>query len=159
MDAFPGYTYFDKSKKVLCVIQIVDETKAPKPNTKSVMAHGNDESFDLDENGIDDNRQLDSDSYNGKAPTTIITLKDLTFTTGKYEKENNVVRVANGGSITEISVTSASVDGNGWTPSVDNANFETITEPGTYKVTINYTNTDTTVISKTIPFRVEFAEA
>ena len=24
MDAFPGYTYFDKSKKVLCVLQIVD---------------------------------------------------------------------------------------------------------------------------------------
>ena len=26
MDAFPGYTYFDKRKKVLCVLQIVDTT-------------------------------------------------------------------------------------------------------------------------------------
>ena len=26
MDAFPGYTYFDKTKKVLCVLQIVDSS-------------------------------------------------------------------------------------------------------------------------------------
>lgn len=26
MDAFPGYTYFDKTKKVLCALQIVDKT-------------------------------------------------------------------------------------------------------------------------------------
>jgi hypothetical protein len=26
MDAFPGYTYFDKTKKVLCVIQVVEDS-------------------------------------------------------------------------------------------------------------------------------------
>lgn len=43
MDAFPGYTYFNKTKKVLCVIQIVDETKAPKPDMQSVMIHNDNE--------------------------------------------------------------------------------------------------------------------
>jgi hypothetical protein len=28
MDAFPGYTYFDKTKKVLCVMQIINDTSA-----------------------------------------------------------------------------------------------------------------------------------
>lgn len=39
MDAFPGYTMFDKSKRVLCVIQIVDESAADKGPGKSVMMH------------------------------------------------------------------------------------------------------------------------
>lgn len=39
MDAFPGYTYFNKTRKVLCVIQIVDETNADA-GIKSVMRHG-----------------------------------------------------------------------------------------------------------------------
>lgn len=43
MDAFPGYTYFNRTKKVLCVIQIVDETKAPKPDMQSVMTHSDTE--------------------------------------------------------------------------------------------------------------------
>lgn len=43
MDAFPGYTYFNRTKKVLCVIQIVDETKDPKPAMQSVMTHSNTE--------------------------------------------------------------------------------------------------------------------
>ena len=43
MDAFPGYTYFNRTKKVLCVIQIVDETKAPKPDMQSVMTHSSTE--------------------------------------------------------------------------------------------------------------------
>lgn len=45
MDAFPGYTIFDGTKKVLCVIQIVDETKAAADNRKSVMLHTGDESI------------------------------------------------------------------------------------------------------------------
>ena len=39
MDAFPGYTYFDNTKKVLCVIQIVDEKNEEKADLKSVMPH------------------------------------------------------------------------------------------------------------------------
>lgn len=43
MDAFPGYTYFDKTKKVLCVIQIVEDAKASLAGKKSVMSHETDE--------------------------------------------------------------------------------------------------------------------
>jgi len=39
MDAFPGYTYFDRTKKVLCVIQVVEETNAADIVRKSVMPH------------------------------------------------------------------------------------------------------------------------
>ena len=39
MDAFPGYTYFDNTKKVLCVIQVVDERDESSADLKSVMKH------------------------------------------------------------------------------------------------------------------------
>lgn len=39
MDAFPGYTMFDKTKKVLCVIQIVDDSAADAAEAHSVMPH------------------------------------------------------------------------------------------------------------------------
>ena len=39
MDAFPGYTMFDRTKKVLCVIQIVEDAKAGSDIRKSVMEH------------------------------------------------------------------------------------------------------------------------
>ena len=37
MDAFPGYTYFDKSKKVLCVIQVVEDSAAATVEHTTVM--------------------------------------------------------------------------------------------------------------------------
>ena len=39
MDAFPGYTIFDGTKKVLCVIQIVNEEMSTKTDRHSVMRH------------------------------------------------------------------------------------------------------------------------
>ena len=39
MDAFPGYTYFNRNKKVLCVIQIIDEDASGSTIGKSVMLH------------------------------------------------------------------------------------------------------------------------
>ena len=54
MDAFPGYTMFDKSKKVLCVIQIVDETAAEKAKGKSVMLHADTEIIDEEKVDSDD---------------------------------------------------------------------------------------------------------
>jgi hypothetical protein len=37
MDAFPGYTYFDKTKQVLCVIQVVEDSLAATTAGHSVM--------------------------------------------------------------------------------------------------------------------------
>jgi hypothetical protein len=39
MDAFPGYTYFDKTKKVLCVMQIVNDAAETTESNNSVMEH------------------------------------------------------------------------------------------------------------------------
>lgn len=43
MDAFPGYTYFNPTRKVLCAMQIVDDTEeAEKPDIVSVFPHNKD---------------------------------------------------------------------------------------------------------------------
>ena len=39
MDAFPGYTYFDRTKKVLCVIQTIEDATAGTTARHSVMKH------------------------------------------------------------------------------------------------------------------------
>lgn len=39
MDAFPGYTMFDNTRKVLCVIQVVEDAEATTVDGKSVMLH------------------------------------------------------------------------------------------------------------------------
>ena len=39
MDAFPGYTAFEKTKKVLCVIQVVEDTEDADKEIKTVMGH------------------------------------------------------------------------------------------------------------------------
>lgn len=39
MDAFPGYTLFDNTKKVLCVIQVIDESQDNRADIESVMSH------------------------------------------------------------------------------------------------------------------------
>ena len=51
MDAFPGYTTFDRTKKVLCVIQVVEDAKAGSETRKSVMGHP--AGFDIDETELD----------------------------------------------------------------------------------------------------------
>lgn len=42
LDAFPGYTYFDKTKKVLCAIQIVDDVKDINDTFKTIFPHPSD---------------------------------------------------------------------------------------------------------------------
>jgi hypothetical protein len=40
------YTYFDNTKKVLCVIQIVEDNNASETTWKSVMSHTDKEAFE-----------------------------------------------------------------------------------------------------------------
>lgn len=48
MDAFPGYTYFDKTKKVLCVIQVIEDVGAVEgAEPESVMASDSRENNDV----------------------------------------------------------------------------------------------------------------
>lgn len=39
MDAFPGYTYFDKSKKVLCAMQLLDDKTYEMNEMKTIFPH------------------------------------------------------------------------------------------------------------------------
>ena len=47
MDAFPGYTYFDRTKKVLCAIQVVDDATEATEETKTIFPHPT--GFNIDE--------------------------------------------------------------------------------------------------------------
>lgn len=72
MDAFPGYTYFDKTKKVLCVIQVVEDVTGSTAKWNTVMPHDNKETIDIDGDGTVDNNGPDTkeavkDSYFTKA--------------------------------------------------------------------------------------------
>ena len=51
MDAFPGYTYFDRTKQVLCAIQVVDDTKEIIDTTKTIFPHPT--GFNIDESIAD----------------------------------------------------------------------------------------------------------
>lgn len=51
MDAMPGYTYFDKTRKVLCAIQIVDDAVNGAGEIKSIFPHK--AGFDIDESKVD----------------------------------------------------------------------------------------------------------
>ena len=46
MDAFPGYTYFDQTRKVLCVIQVIEDAEGKEENIHSVMGHKDGEEID-----------------------------------------------------------------------------------------------------------------
>ena len=46
MDAMPGYTYFDQTKKVLCVIQVVEDSNSSTAEAASVMGHVEGEKLD-----------------------------------------------------------------------------------------------------------------
>ena len=55
MDAFPGYTYFNKTKKVLCVMQIIEDKNGSDTNWNTVMGHEDDEIIDINDDKEDDN--------------------------------------------------------------------------------------------------------
>lgn len=60
MDALPGYTLFDNTKKVLCVIQMIDEGDNSKADIESVMGHHEDTQMFVDDDS-QDNGNVDAD--------------------------------------------------------------------------------------------------
>ena len=51
MDAFPGYTMFDRTRKVLCVIQVVEDAVAGTSVNNTVMKH--EAGFEIPESKVD----------------------------------------------------------------------------------------------------------
>lgn len=53
MDAFPGYTTFDRTKQVLCVMQVIEDASASTETMKTVMPHK--AGFEMAESKADSN--------------------------------------------------------------------------------------------------------
>ena len=86
MDAFPGYTYFNPSKKVLCVIQVVEDSEAATSIMESVMPHTEDEEIKIEDEAFKDSNSTDGDV---RFSTKNITVKvGGTYTVAKAVKES-----------------------------------------------------------------------
>ena len=72
MDAMPGYTYFDNTKKVLCVIQIIEDNDADENKWSTVMGHDDSEDFFTDASNTytTDSVKKDKPFYSAATTTT-----------------------------------------------------------------------------------------
>ena len=92
MDAFPGYTYFNPSKKVLCVIQVVEDSEAATSIMESVMPHTEDEEIKIEDEAFKDSNSTDGDV---RFSTKNITVKvGGTYTVAKAVKESTATLVS-----------------------------------------------------------------
>ena len=105
MDAFPGYTYFNPSKKVLCVIQVVEDSEAATSIMESVMPHTEDEEIKIEDEAFKDSNSTDGDV---RFSTKNITVKvGGTYTVAKAVKESTATLVS---ADTEIASVAGSVN-------------------------------------------------
>ena len=125
MDAFPGYTYFNPSKKVLCVIQVVEDSEAATSIMESVMPHTEDEEIKIEDEAFKDSNSTDGDV---RFSTKNITVKvGGTYTVAKAVKASTATLVS---ADTEI----ASVEGSVITGAKEGKTTVTATEKVDQKV-------------------------
>lgn len=79
MDAFPGYTYFNKTRKVLCVIQVVDAA-GEQADIQSVMRHGD---------GVKITSEDDTIGMKDSLPKDFVDNSDMASTAAPYVKPAN----------------------------------------------------------------------
>ena len=70
MDAMPGYTYFDNTKKVLCVIQVIEDNDADANKWQTVMGHVEDEDYFTKDGGATDSVSKNGTYYSRSTTTT-----------------------------------------------------------------------------------------
>ena len=100
MDTFPGYTYFNPSKKVLCVIQVVEDSEAATSIMESVMPHTEDEEIKIEDEAFKDSNSTDG---NVRFSTKNITVKvGGTYTVAKAVKESTATLVSADDSIASV---------------------------------------------------------
>ena len=110
MDAMPGYTYFNKTKKVLCVIQIIEDSEESTKPTESVMTHN--ESEAIEESAQDSTPLAEYDMSSVKWPTqTSITHTGSEITFELEGLPEGVTAVYTGNTATEIGSYTATVVG------------------------------------------------
>lgn len=63
MDAFPGYTYFNNTKQVLCVMQVVEDNEGSAAKAESVMI--------ANEKASEEGKAVEEDSVKGNNPWTV----------------------------------------------------------------------------------------
>ena len=101
MDAMPGYTYFDQTKKVLCVIQVVEDIDESTDTWKTVMGHADDEQTHIGDTDVVPYDSVDntpSAAQYTKVPTTATYNSETTY----YYKNGNKYTQAGQGSTDAI---------------------------------------------------------
>lgn len=110
MDAMPGYTYFNKTKKVLCVIQIIEDSEESTKPVESVMTHN--ESEAIEESEQDSTPLAEYDMSKVKWPTqTSITHTGSEITFELEGLPSGVTAVYTGNTATEVGSYTATVVG------------------------------------------------
>ena len=110
MDAMPGYTYFNKTKKALCVIQIIEDSEESTKPTESVMTHN--ESEAIEESERDSTPLAEYDMSSVKWPTqTSITHTGSEITFELEGLPSGVTAVYTGNTATEVGSYTATVVG------------------------------------------------
>lgn len=80
MDAMPGYTYFNKTKKVLCVIQIIEDSEESTKPVESVMTHNESEAIEESEQDSTPLAEYDMSKVKWPTQTSIThTGSEITF--------------------------------------------------------------------------------
>ena len=93
MDAFPDYTYFDKSRKVLCVIQVIEDAEDEAADIHTVMEHDTTQEVGSVEDGYtykkDEKTLVGSDGYadstDRSEPSSDVDMSTFKVTIGETE--------------------------------------------------------------------------
>lgn len=79
MDAFPGYTYFNPTRKVLCAIQMVQDTVAGAKNIETVFPHTDNEVINESKYSGEEGSRVPGDSIDEDYPLPRISENILTM--------------------------------------------------------------------------------
>lgn len=156
MDAFPDYTYFDKSRKVLCVIQVIEDAEDEAADIHTVMEHDTTQEAGSIEDGYtykkDEKTLVGSDNYADSTDRSEPSETDVDLSTAYLKIGDTIVGQlpANGGEITSEATGNLAVvfgaDGTGVAPTgYTSATFSPSSIAGT----------ETYPISTTVTFTVE----
>jgi hypothetical protein len=94
MDAMPGYTYFDQTKKVLCVIQVVEDIDESTDTWSTVMGHKTGEETYITSDDVVPYDSTDNVPGVNEQYTKVAASAEYSSSTTYYYKNGNIYKAA-----------------------------------------------------------------